>query len=393
MPANPLDVLAQQVVADHRARRLVDVDDLFDAGPAQRAVRRSCRASAYDATLDLLSGPLPLRRVRRAAPAHRVGPGHRHAHRPARAPSGWRSPAAARSPTAGCSGSSWSAARGRAGGSASSTRRWSTSRGSATSSRSARPAGGSRTSPTTGCWSPRRPASPGGCRSGRATRSAGPPSSARRSAPSPASSARCRARSAVAAGPRDDGLDEWAAGNLVGYVHEQLEATNVLPSDRTLVVERFRDELGDWRLVVHSPYGTPVHAPWALAINARLRERYGVDGQAVASDDGIVIRIPDTDAEPPGRRGDRLRAPTRSRTSSPRRSAARRCSRRGSASARPGRCCSPAATPAGARRCGSSGSAPRRCSRSPRSTRRSRSCSRPCASACRTSTTCPRWSR
>ncbi len=112
----------------------------------------------------------------------------------------------------------------------------------------------------------------------------------------------------LAALPRDrataravrDGLDEYAAGNLLTYLHEQLEATNVLPSDRTLLVERFRDELGDWRLVVHSPYGTPVHAPWALAINARLRERYGVDGQAVASDDGIVIRIPDTEAEPPG---------------------------------------------------------------------------------------------
>ncbi|WP_244932447.1 ATP-dependent helicase [Nocardioides sp. W7] len=99
---------------------------------------------------------------------------------------------------------------------------------------------------------------------------------------------------------RQGGLDEWAAGNLVTYLHEQLEATNVLPSDTTLLVERFRDELGDWRLVVHSPYGTPVHAPWALAINARLRERDGVDGQAVASDDGIVIRIPDTDAEAPG---------------------------------------------------------------------------------------------
>ncbi|MGY2703085.1 ATP-dependent helicase [Nocardioides sp. HB32] len=99
---------------------------------------------------------------------------------------------------------------------------------------------------------------------------------------------------------REDGLDEYAAGNLVTYLHEQLEATNLLPTDQTLLVERFRDELGDWRLVVHSPYGVPVHAPWALAINARLRERYGVDGQAVASDDGIVIRIPDTDAEPPG---------------------------------------------------------------------------------------------
>jgi ATP-dependent Lhr-like helicase len=111
----------------------------------------------------------------------------------------------------------------------------------------------------------------------------------------------------LAAAPRDAaltlagdrGLDPWAADNLVGYVHEQLEATGVLPSDRSLVVEKFRDELGDWRLVVHSPYGTPVHAPWALAINARLRERYGVEGQAMASDDGIVIRIPDTDAEPP----------------------------------------------------------------------------------------------
>ena len=95
------------------------------------------------------------------------------------------------------------------------------------------------------------------------------------------------------------GLDAYAAANLVSYVHEQVEATRILPSDRTLLVERFRDELGDWRLVVHSPYGVPVHAPWALAINARLRERYGVDGQAMASDDGIVIRIPDTDADPP----------------------------------------------------------------------------------------------
>ncbi len=96
-----------------------------------------------------------------------------------------------------------------------------------------------------------------------------------------------------------NGLDAFAAGNLLGYLHEQLEATRILPSDTSIVVERFRDELGDWRLVVHSPYGTPVHAPWALAINARLRERYGIDGQAVASDDGIVLRIPDTEAEPP----------------------------------------------------------------------------------------------
>ena len=96
-----------------------------------------------------------------------------------------------------------------------------------------------------------------------------------------------------------NGLDEYAAANLIRYLGEQQEAANVLPSDRQLVLERFRDELGDWRLVLHSPFGTPVHAPWALAINARLREQYGVQGQAMASDDGIVIRIPDTDQEPP----------------------------------------------------------------------------------------------
>jgi ATP-dependent Lhr-like helicase len=92
------------------------------------------------------------------------------------------------------------------------------------------------------------------------------------------------------------GLDEWAAGNLVSYLSEQREATRHIPDDRTLVVERFRDELGDWRLVVHSPYGALVHAPWALAITGRLRERYGMDSQAMHSDDGIVLRIPDTDA-------------------------------------------------------------------------------------------------
>ncbi len=96
------------------------------------------------------------------------------------------------------------------------------------------------------------------------------------------------------------GLDTYAATNLVRYLDEQREATNLVPHDRQLVVERFRDELGDWRMVLHSPYGMAVHAPWALAVNARLRERYGVDGQAMASDDGIVIRVPDSDQDPPG---------------------------------------------------------------------------------------------
>ncbi|WP_245899409.1 Lhr family helicase [Nonomuraea indica] len=98
---------------------------------------------------------------------------------------------------------------------------------------------------------------------------------------------------------RAAGLDAYAAANLLSYLAEQREATGYVPDDRTLLVERFHDELGDWRVVIHSPYGARVHAPWALAINRRLRERYGVDVQAVHSDDGIVLRIPDTLAEPP----------------------------------------------------------------------------------------------
>ncbi|MHA7180063.1 ATP-dependent helicase [Arthrobacter sp. MDB2-24] len=96
------------------------------------------------------------------------------------------------------------------------------------------------------------------------------------------------------------GLDAWASGNLITYLTEQREATEVVPSDRTLVVERFHDELGDWRVVLHSPFGMPVHAPWALAVGARLEQRYGMDGSAMASDDGIVLRVPLMDDEPPG---------------------------------------------------------------------------------------------
>ena len=99
---------------------------------------------------------------------------------------------------------------------------------------------------------------------------------------------------------RRDGLDELAAANLVRYLTGQREATGYVPDDRTLVMERFRDELGDWRLVLHSPFGARVHAPWALAIAARLRERYGgMDVQALHTDDGIVIRVPDADDPPP----------------------------------------------------------------------------------------------
>ncbi|WP_236239571.1 ATP-dependent helicase [Streptomyces sp. CC228A] len=91
------------------------------------------------------------------------------------------------------------------------------------------------------------------------------------------------------------GLDAWAAGNVLAYLDEQRRACGHVPDDRTILVERFRDELGDWRVVVHSPFGAQVHAPWALALGARLAERYGMDAQVMHADDGIVLRLPDAD--------------------------------------------------------------------------------------------------
>ncbi|MFZ2528281.1 MAG: ATP-dependent helicase, partial [Rhodococcus sp. (in: high G+C Gram-positive bacteria)] len=99
---------------------------------------------------------------------------------------------------------------------------------------------------------------------------------------------------------KESGLDGNATTNLIRLLDEQRTATGHLPTDRTLVVERFRDELGDWRLVLHSPFGLRVHAPWALAVGARLQERFGIDSNPTASDDGIIVRLPDTADDPPG---------------------------------------------------------------------------------------------
>jgi ATP-dependent Lhr-like helicase len=96
------------------------------------------------------------------------------------------------------------------------------------------------------------------------------------------------------------GLDPAARENLDAYLGEQRESTRHLPDDRTVLVERFRDELGDWRIVLHCVLGAPVNAPWALAIGRRLTERLGVDAQVHAADDGIVIRLPEGADEPPG---------------------------------------------------------------------------------------------
>ncbi|WP_334137730.1 DEAD/DEAH box helicase, partial [Corynebacterium variabile] len=94
-------------------------------------------------------------------------------------------------------------------------------------------------------------------------------------------------------------LDENTRANLDMFYTEQREATQVIPDEKTLLIERFHDEVGDWRVVVHTPWGRSVNAPWALAIGAALSRRSGIDAMAVAGDDGIVLRLPYTE-DPPG---------------------------------------------------------------------------------------------
>ena len=167
-------------------------------------------------------------------------------------------------------------------------------------------------------------------------------------------------------------------------------ATGAVPSDRTIVVERFRDEIGDWRVCILTPFGGRVHAPWAMALAARLRDALGLEAQSIWSDDGIALHLPDADAPPPladllvdpdeleelvvqevGQTalfGSRFRENAARALLIPRR--------------RPGQ-----RTPLWQQRLKAQG-----CCRSRAATARSRSCSRPTASACRTSSTCPRCS-
>ena len=96
----------------------------------------------------------------------------------------------------------------------------------------------------------------------------------------------------------DYDLDELAARNLLDYLREQQQATRVIPSDKTIVIERFRDEIGDWRLCVLSPYGGRIHAAWGLALSARIRDQLGLEADAIWSDDGIIVHLPDADEAP-----------------------------------------------------------------------------------------------
>src|SRR3954465_13840980 len=94
------------------------------------------------------------------------------------------------------------------------------------------------------------------------------------------------------------GLSDFAARNLSVFLEDQQRVTGVVPSDRTVVVERFRDEIGDWRVCILTPFGARVHAPWAMAVGARLRDSLGIEVQSIWSDDGMAFHLPDADAAP-----------------------------------------------------------------------------------------------
>ena len=137
-------------------------------------------------------------------------------------------------------------------------------------------------------------------RSGRARASAGRSSWGRRSAAPRARSWRSPIAKALERLGSDYHLDPLAAKNLLTYLRDQAAANGgVVPSDRTIVVERFRDEIGDWRLCILTPFGARVHAPWAMALGARLRDALGLEVQSIWSDDGIALHLPEADVLPP----------------------------------------------------------------------------------------------
>ena len=355
IPTNPLDVLAQQIVAA-TALDAHDVDELFEL------VRRSApfASSAVGVRRDAgpAQRPLPERRVRRAAAPDGVGPGDQHPHRPprSRAAGGDQRrhhprpravqgvPGRRRGPR-------------QPGGRLDEEMVYESRVGDVFALRATSwriedithdrvlvsPAPG--VPGAAAVLEGRRPGPPG--RAGRRDRRVHP--RARRDAPR-------QGRGDA----HKNGLDAWAAGNLVGYLHEQRghQRAAVRQQPRRAVPRR----AGRLATGPALPLRRPVHAPWALAINARLHKRYRVDGQAVASDHGIVDPDPRHRHQATRQRHRRLRA-GRDDDLVTQEVGGSACSRPGSGSARPGRCCSPAATPAAVPRCGSSASGRRRCSR------------------------------
>jgi ATP-dependent Lhr-like helicase len=109
---------------------------------------------------------------------------------------------------------------------------------------------------------------------------------------------RLRERDAIEKLTHDHDLDERAAENLLQYLRDQMSAARAVPDAATVVVERVRDELGDWRVCVLSPRGGRIHAPWAMAAAAKIREETGADVETLWGDDGFVVRFPDVDQPP-----------------------------------------------------------------------------------------------
>ena len=286
IPRNPLDVLAQQIVA-------ICADEEIEVAELHELVRRAypfadLSRSQLENVLDMLAGRYPSdefaelrpRSSGIARPASSAG---------GRARGGSRSRTRARSPTAGSSACSSPATAALV--SASSTRRWSTRRAPAKSSCLARRRGGSRRSPATACSSHLRRACRVRCRSGRARASGARTSSARRSAGSRASCSRREIRRCpISTRCRRRTSSRFSASRRT----RPGRCRRIAPSS----IERFRDEIGDWRVCILTPFGARVHAPWAMAVGARLRESLGIEVQSIWSDDGIAFHLPDADSPP-----------------------------------------------------------------------------------------------
>ena len=191
------------------------------------------------------------------------------------------------------------------------------------------------------------------------------------------------------------GLDEWATDNLLAYLTEQREATSHVPSDRTILVERFRDELGDWRLVVHSPFGAKVNGPWALAIAARMRERRGVEvsrraAPTTGSCSGCPTPWTTTGADVAAHRRGRAARPGRGRADRGRRARRFGAVRRPVPGVRRPRAAAAPPRPTPAHPAVAAAAALRAAAHRGRPLRAVPDhATRPCGSACRTSTTCP----
>ena len=322
-----------------------------------------------------------------------------HDRRAAAMRASWPSPAAARSRTAACSACSWSGEAGDAG-----RRVGELDEEMVYESRAGR---GDVSSWARARWRIEEIEPRPGHRHARARRAGQDPVlEGRRRRPADRARARARrlrrrdrgdlARGARAARRRARGCTSTttsttrAADNLLAYLEEEREATGALPTDQRIVVERFRDELGDWRLRC-SPRSVAASTRRGRWRSRRAsRERLGLEVQTIWSDDGIAIRLPEGDGSSTASRSCCSRPPRTSRTWSSARSATRRCSRAVSARTRPAHCFCRVAGRARGRRCGSSASVRPTCWPSPAATAGSRSSSRPTASASRTSSTCRR---